>query len=155
MNFSVSISGYGVSGAEPVSILCVLDEGTGVLVVGKSVKFTESRVEGFSLITNLELDERDFLFTNDHLREAIADYFARSGQGLIDISDELSRFKPDNKIDLNGVDERGPKYVLAPDIGNGEVAILAAVAFVSAQAPITGALGAMEEFNELYKITSI
>ena len=155
MKFSVSISGYGANGAAPVTILCVFDEGTGVLVAGKSITFKESRVEGFAMVTNLELAERDFLFTNEHLRDAIRDYNARSGQGLIDISDELSRWKPDNKVDLVGVDERGPKYQLSPDIGNGEVAILAAVAFVTAQEPITGAIDAMSEFNELYRITAI
>lgn len=155
MNFSVSISGYGATGSKPVTVLCVYDEGTGVLVAGKEVSFKEQRVEGFSMVTNLQLAERDFLFTDDHLRDAIRGYYARSGQGLIDVSDELSRWLPDNKIELNGVDERGPKYQLSPEIGNGEVAVLAAVAFVLAQEPITGALGAMEEFNELYKITAI
>lgn len=155
MKFSVSISGYGATGSESVTILCLFDEGTGVLVAGKSIGFSEIRLEGFAMVTNLQLPERDFLFTDEHLRGAIREYYARSGQGLIDVADELSRWIPDNKIELLGVDERGPKYQLSPDIGNGEVAILAAVAFVLAQEPITGALGAMEEFNELYKITSI
>ena len=151
MKFVVSISGYGQNGAEPVTLRCFHDVETDFLVIDtKAPEFAESRPEGFALVTNLELQTRDFLFSNDHIRDAIRDYFARDGQGLIDIEDELNRYRPDSKIERDGIDERGPKFRLSPDIGNGEVAVLAAVAFITGQGSIIGAMDAMSDFTKLY-----
>lgn len=155
MKFAVSISGFGQAGSKPVTLLCALDEPTGVLVVGKEVAFKEGRIEGFSLVTNVDLHQRDFFFTVDHLRDAIRDYFAKSGQGLLAIDDEVARYAPESQIEVDGIDERGPKYRLSADVGNGHVAILAAVAFVSVQEPKQALIGAMDEFAELYRITEI
>lgn len=149
MKFVVSISGYGTDGAQPVTVGCFYDE-SGVLVVDRSMPFAEARPEGFALVTNLPLQTRDFLFVEDHIRDSIRDYYAMSGQELIDIDDSLMRYRPDGKIEREGIDERGPKFRLSPDIGNGEVAILAAVAFVMGQEPITGAMEAMSDFTKLY-----
>lgn len=155
MKFAVSISGYGQSGAKPVTLLCALDEPTGVLVVGKEVAFKEGRLEGFSLVTNVDLAQRDFFFTVDHLRDAIRDFYAKHGQGLLAIDDEVARYSPESQIELDGIDERGPKYRLSADIGNGHVAILAAVAFVTTQKPKQELIDAMDEFAQLYSITEI
>lgn len=150
MKFVVSISGYGTDGAQPVTLVCFHDKETDFLIVEKTMPFAETRPEGFALVTNLPLQTRDFLFTADHIRDAIRDYYARDGQGIIDIDPILQRYRPDGKIEREGIDERGPKFRLSQDIGNGEVAVLAAVAFVSGQEPIDGAITAMGDFTKLY-----
>ncbi len=150
MKFVVSISGYGTDGAQAVTLVCFHDAESGVLIVDSSMTFAEHRPDGFALITNLPLQTRDFLFTEDHIRDSIRDYYAMSGQELIDIDDSLMRYRPDGKIEREGIDERGPKFKLSEDIGNGEVAILAAVAFVMGQEPINGAMQAMGDFTKLY-----
>ncbi|WP_313453317.1 hypothetical protein [Stutzerimonas nitrititolerans] len=155
MKFEVSISGYGESGAMPVTLQCFHDTQENVLVILEEVPFAEARTPGFAMITNLPLQTRDFLFTDEHLRDGIRDYFARDAQGIIDIDARLVRFRPDAKIENDGIDERGPKYRLQPDISNGHVAILAAVAFVSAQAPINDAIEAVDEFTKLYTAIEI
>lgn len=155
MKFVVSISGYGADGAQAVTLVCFHDAETDFLVVDSSMEFAEQRPEGFALVTNLPLQTRDFLFTADHIRDAIRDYYARDGQGIIDIDDVLQRYRPDGKIERDGIDERGPKFRLSPDIGNGEVAVLAAVAFVSFQEPISGAITAMGDFTKLYTAIEI
>lgn len=155
MKFVVSISGYGTNGAKPVSLVCFHDTQSDFLIVDSEMEFVEARPVDFALVTNLPLQTRDFLFTEEHIRDSIRDYYARDGQGIIDIDDALMRFRPDGKIERDGIDERGPKFRLSPDIGNGEVAVLAAVAFVGAQTPINDAMTAMNEFTSLYNVFEI
>lgn len=155
MKFVVSISGYGTDGAKPVSLLCFHDTQTDFLIVDSESEFAEVRPEGFALVTNLPLQTRDFLFTADHIRNSIRDYYSRDGQGIIDIDNALMRYRPDGKIERDGIDERGPKFRLSPDIGNGEVAVLAAVAFVAAQTAINAAMDATSEFTSLYSIYEV
>ena len=150
MKFVASISGYGTDGSQAVTLVCFHDAESGVLVVDKTMPFADQRPDGFALITNLPLQTRDFLFTEDHIRDSIRDYYAMNGQELIDIDESLMRYRPDGKIEREGIDERGPKFKLSEDIGNGEVAVLAAVAFVMAQEPITGAMEAISDFTKLY-----
>ncbi len=155
MKFVVSIAGYGGAGSLPVSLECFYDKQTDVLVLNGARSFTDTRPEGFALITNLEVQTRDFLFTNEMLREAIRDFFTRFGQDMIHIDDSIARFSPQNEIQLNAIDERGPKYELSQGIGNGQVAVLAAIAFVSGQSAVNDAVNAMDEFAQLYEIREV
>lgn len=150
MKFEVSISGYGETGSKPVTLRCFYDKEEDYLLIAQEAPFAEHRTDGYALVTNLNLQTRDFLFANEHLRDAIRDYFSRNSQGTTEIDDSLNRFRPESKIENDGIDERGPKYRLAPDIGNGQVAVLAALAFVAAQGPATDAMAAMEDFTKLY-----
>lgn len=154
MKFEVSISGYGQSG-KPVTLQCFYDHSGDVLVVMREVPFIERRTDGFALVTNMELQTRDFLFSDDHIREGIREYFARTGLGTIDIDAAIVRYQPDAKIENDGIDERGPKYRLDPEIGNGQVAIIAAVAFIKSQRPVIDAIGAVDDFTKLYDVLSI
>lgn len=155
MEFVVSISGYGPPGTAPVSLECSYDGEVDVLFIAKQIVFTDQRPKNFALITNLMAQTRDFLFTNEHLRDAIRDFFIRMGQELVVLDDGVSAFDPTNKIEMDGIDERGPKYRLAPDITNGHVAVLAAIAFAAGQDSITQALDVMDEIGQLYAIYSI
>lgn len=65
------------------------------------------------------------------------------------------RYEPDNAIELQGVDENGRRYQLRESITNGQIAILAAVAFVENQKPIQSAISAAHELEEFFGITTI
>ena len=46
-------------------------------------------------------------------------------------------------------------HVNSPDIDNGQVAVLAAVAFAESQRPVNAALSAMQDLNDFYSVTTI
>lgn len=149
--FSVSISGFS---GPPTTLVCVLDE-SGVLVVAKSIAFTEERVKDFAMVSNMDLQANDYRYTDDDMREAIRAYFTRMAQGLIDLVDELSRFQPHQAIEKDQIDESGPRYRLSPDITNGQLAVLAAVSYAERQSPLRSTLDAMDEITKLYEFMSI
>lgn len=152
MRIQANIAGYG----ETITLVGVLDDETGVLVVMKKVPYSEKRLkDDFALVTNADLPEYDFRFTDEHIGPAIRSYFNRSSQGSIDISDELARYRPDNRIEKDKVDERGPSYRISPEIDGGQFAILAMTAFVDCQQGIATAMGAMDEMAELYDVVTI
>lgn len=152
MKVQICIGGYQ---GPAITIGCVIDDKTGVLTVGKQYDFTEKRMEGFALVTNLDLPDYDFLFTDDHLREAIRNYFRRVGQETIGIAPTLLRYQPDNRIERDAVDESGPRYRISPDIDNGQLAVLAAVAYAESQGKIQSAISAAHELSDFYGITTI
>lgn len=155
MKFAVSISGYGPSGDKPITLDCFYDRDGDFLVMMKETPFTEVRPEGSNLVTNLDLQTRDFLFTDEHLRDAIRSYFGRSGRGTIHLEDSVMRFIPDTKIETDGIDEKGPKYRLSADIQNGHVAVLAAVAFASTQSTKSAVIEMMDDLTNLYQVIEI
>ena len=149
--FAASISGYQ---GQAVTLLCVHDAKSGVLLVGSQRPLLREAPEGFALVANMRLDSADHTFADEHLRDAIRAFYARKSQGLIDIAEALVRFDPDAAIERDGVDERGTRYVLNENISNGQVAVLAAVSFVEAQSGV-GAVGEMMgELEEMYRVLS-
>lgn len=153
MKIQSTIAGFA---GQPTTIIGSLDERTGVLVMVKEVKFREERIdETFALVSNLNLPELDFRFGDDHLGSAIRTYFTRRAQTTIDIMQELQRHLPDNKIESDAVDEGGRRYRIHPEIMNGQIAILAAVALCEKQDPFNAAMQMQEELIDFYRVTSI
>lgn len=153
MRILTVISGYQ---GPPIALASVLDESTGVLVIAKQLSYREDRpAPDMAVVSNLDLKACDFLYTDARLRDSIRAYFARRGQGTLEIESILGRYMPDNKIEQDGVDESGRKFRISPDIDNGQIAVLATVAFVEAQKPIAHSISAMDELADFYRITSI
>ncbi|APQ14646.1 hypothetical protein BJP27_24035 (plasmid) [Pseudomonas oryzihabitans] len=150
--FHVSISGYEGS---PTTLICALKTDSNILVVAKEEALRETRREGYGLVTNLHLPASDWLFTDDHIRQAINTYMLRSTQGTLDILEALGRHEPRNSIIKDGFDENGPRYRIAADITNGQLAVLAACGFADKQASFAAALGLADDFLALYSIYSI
>jgi hypothetical protein len=113
-----------------VNLLCMLDQQTGLILIGKELEANQ-RHQGALFVTNDAQDPqtamRDELFEADHLRDAIALYFARDGSGRLAMVAATERHKPAHKIERDGYDERGARYRLADDVSNGNVAVLAIV----------------------------
>jgi len=142
-----SIAGYA---GEPTTLVALLDHATGVLAIAKSVKYREEREDGFAFVTNTRSAAYDCQFREEYLTESIRDYKESDGNGTVVLSDETQRYRP--RIEADGVDEKGQKYRLAPDIQNGEVAVLALTYYLQCQRQIHNQNEAMEELMSIISI---
>lgn len=153
MRIQVNAAGYA---GLPVSMLFLFQEETGGLRADRTVKFREGRVkDDFALVTNLDLPDLDYRFQDKHLSEAIRSYFTMAGQGLLDIGNELGRYDPKEKIEMDGVDESGRRYRIHDEIDNGQMAILMAISFVESQKPIRSIIDMTNELSDFYSIKTI
>lgn len=150
MKIQISIAGF--AGAA-TTLLATYKEETGILAIAKEVTFKETRQAGCAVVSDLELPEVDYHFTDQDMRGAINAYFARNAQRLIALPDSLIRYQPDNKIEVDAVEATGRKYRIAGDISNGQVAVLAACAFLQAQNPINAAIAMMDDLADFYVTT--
>lgn len=153
MKIQATIAGFQ---GEAVSLLANLDENTGVLVIVKTVKYREARAASdVALVSNLDLPDLDYRFTDKELRESIRAYYTRKAQLTLDLMNDVRRYEPDNKIQMESVDEGGRRYQVAPDINNGQVAVLAIIAMVETQSGFKAAMEASEDLIDLYRVHSI
>jgi hypothetical protein len=147
----VNIAGFAGPAA---SIYCGYDPNTDMLLVGKAAELYEgTRRAGFLHITNQDRDAAvDAVFSNEDMMEAITAYFELEALGLLVIAAESQRFNPQSKIERDGLDTGGPKYRVAPDMSNGQVAVLVACRYAKQQRSIAESLDA---FSEILSITTI
>jgi len=150
--FHVSIAGhYG----PPVTLACSIVEDTNVLVIAREEPFKERRDAGYALITNQDLPERDWLFADDHVRDSINSFFARTSRSTIAIVNSLQRHSPAQGIQKDSFDEHGPRYRLIREITNGQIAVLAACGFADIQSSVILAQSLADDFMDLYDIYTI
>lgn len=144
----VNIAGY--AGAA-VSVFCAYDPGTDMLLVARvATEYEPGGRDGFLKVTNMPSDAAfDAVFENDRTKEAIEAYFALESMRLITLADPVARFSPSAKIERDGMDESGPKYRVAPDIGCGQVAVLVASLYARRQRAQAAASEAFEEFRAI------
>lgn len=117
-------------GERPVTLLGELDGPSGVLLIDieRPVDPTQrlQRVEDCALVTNdPAAADFDVLFTDEHIRGAIAAYFNFAGRGLLSLEDALARHNPGSNVEPDGIDEHGRKYRFAQNITNGQIAVIA------------------------------
>lgn len=152
MKIIVSISGFK---GPNTSLACLYDEETGVLVVAKQINYREDKPDDtFSMVSNLDLPSVDFKFKEEHMSNAIRSYFTAIAQGTLDVDKALARYQPDNRIEEDRIDESGRKYRVSPDIDNGQMAVLAVVAYIDRLRGVTAALeGARDIMSEMRILT--
>lgn len=152
MKIQCTIAGFS---GQPSTIIGNLDENTGVLVMVKEVTYREERIApDFALVSNLDLKELDFRFDDKHLSDAIRSFYTRKAQMTLDIMTGLQRYDPESRIEREAVDESGRRYRVAPDIQNGQVAILAAVSLVEHSGNFSAAKEMADELIDLYRVQS-
>jgi len=144
----VNIAGF--AGAA-VSVFCAYDPATDVLLVARVAdEYEGGPRDGFLKVTNMASDSAfDDLFDNENTKEAIEAYFALESMRLITLSDKVQRFNPAAKIERDGMDESGPKYRVAPDIGCGQVAVLVASYCAKQQRAHAAVSDAFEDFRAI------
>lgn len=152
VKFQVSIAGYN---GPATTLNCVIIAAENVLVIAEEHPLEETRRDGFGMVSNLDLAAVDYRFTDQHMRDAINSFFVRDSQQTLDLVEKLARHAPHNAITKDGYDERGPRYRIAPDISNGQMAVLAACSFADVQSPVSKALSMMGDIAALYQLTSI
>lgn len=131
--------------------MAIYDEDTGIFFVAKQItNRTDRAADDALLVSNMDLPVCDFRFTDDDFREAVSSYFDLTAMGTLNIHGDLQRHRPDNKIEVDRVDESGKKYRIAPDIDNGQIAVLAIAACAAKQRSITAAMDLHAELHDIY-----
>lgn len=133
----------------PVTLFAAFDPATDVLAIVKQAPEYESGPrDGFLKISSQERDaHHDALFLEENTRQAITAFFELDALKLISISEKAQRSNPLSKIERDGMDEKGIKYRIAPDITNAQVAVLAASFYAGAQRGAAAAQDFMEDLR--------
>lgn len=130
-----------------------LEVGSGVLVVASSRKLAPGereirRADHAVLTNNASGDDFDGIFTEPDFQDAIRDYFSFAGRGLLVLEDAVAAHNPSNKIEPDGVDEKGRKFRIANDISNGQLAVIAMCWFALRQAGFASQLTAFDDLTD-------
>lgn len=141
------------------TLLGELDVGTGVLLIDTHAAapagVAEVRRPGYAVVTNNSAaPDFDIVFTENDLRDAIADYYGFAGRGLLVLESPVSNFNPASKIEPDGLDERGRKYRIAQDMSNGQVAVMVLCWFAARQSGFASQLEAFDDMMDV-SITTV
>lgn len=156
-----SIGGLAANVSDPtITVLGALDVPTGVLLVDVARNTPagepEHRAKGCAFVTNNgSAEDFDLLFTEDAMRQAISDYYAFAGRGLLVLDRGVERFNPANMIEPDGLDERGRKYRIKPDANNGQLAVIVLCWFALQQSGFARQLAAFDEYAADLSITTV
>lgn len=153
LEIQASISGFE---GKPCTVYFTYDEDHDILGVAKSRDFLPTRVPGCVLVTNsATLPDYDAFFDDrEDLRDAISAYFRfADGVGKDGRSKRLQYSKVaensnlHNAIQVEGMDEHGPKYGINGRLRNEQAAILAVCLFLEHQSAQVDAVRMMNELN--------
>jgi hypothetical protein len=124
-----SIVGYS---GKPCTLFSAYDEDSQVLVVSVEADYRTQRRDGCMIITNNTDIDRDGLFTEDDLKDAINAFYglhsgvANDGQSSrLVFSDKAARANPGNSIEKDGIDSSGQKFRISESITCAQIAALA------------------------------
>jgi len=150
MILCASIAGYG---GKPTTLSAFFDHSTSILVIDKSVQYREERQDGeedWAFITNVRCPAYDCMFLEEHLADAVSAFKTMEGADAVILGDEVAKFRP--RVESDGIDDKGQKWRLNPDMQNGEVAVLALIHFIERQRGLNNVLGGMDEIMDLISI---
>ncbi|WP_321946591.1 hypothetical protein [Paraburkholderia sp. J10-1] len=148
IKIQTAITGYQ---GLPVSLLGGLDTETGLLMVAKEMPYGDREATATFITNDPRTDERDGLFIDDEkLQRALRLFFRMRRTGLIDLMKTVSKHDPENRIESDGTTERGVRYRLAPDISNGNVAVLAMVEAADTAYRIEEASSFADELSSMF-----
>jgi hypothetical protein len=153
-----TIGGMGAANADGFTLYGELDLASGLLLIDMAEVVRPGllvpRRTGCAVLTNdAAADDYDNLFTEQDLRDSISDYFNFAGRSLLMLEDPVSRFNPSSKIEADGIDERGRKFRVAPDINNGQIAVMAMCWFASRQSGVAAQLATFDDYSSMLVTT--
>lgn len=146
-----SFSGYS---GNPVTLGAMFDPDVNVLTIVKPLNWRDRPDEGFVMVTNLDLPDVTYKFTEDDLHAAIKSYFKRESMGNVALNEAAKRFTPDSKIQRLAIEKTGSKFEISGDVDNGTMAVLALSFFVDKQSEIEGVLDALDDYFEEFGLPS-
>ena len=138
---------------QPVSLFAAYDPETDVIVIARESKYEVVPRDGFLRVTMRDADpEHDMVFTENEYHDAIVAFFDLDAMNLVQFANGLAKLSPENKIERDGMDERGVKYRIAPDIGNAQAAVLIACYAARRQRLVAQAEDFMGELGSLFTV---
>lgn len=151
----VTIGGMSARpGSSGMTVYGELDVATGLLLIDEAKAVVPGvpveRRAGSAMLTNdLSAPDYDAMFTDDHIREAITDYYGFQGRGLLMLEDAVRQFDPASKIEPDGIDEHGRKFRVAPDISDGQVAVMVMCWFANRQSAVNAQVAVFDDLADL------
>jgi hypothetical protein len=152
------ISGYT---GKPCALFSGYDTESRILSIQVDTDFRKDRREGCVLITNQGDIERDVLFTQEELSEAIECFFAMTSgisndgksQRLV-FADKVARARP-STIEKGELNESGQKYRIDETISNLQIAALATCWYADSKAEvINAAVDYTRQMNKLWQAST-
>jgi len=132
-------------GRTPVSVYSIYDDEIDYLIVSAEKNWRPTRFKDCVLISDEELDDRDFSFSQKDVSDSINAYYDQMSLSRIEIRDSVSRCNPDSGIEYDGLKEGGKMFRLSPDINNSQVAVLATCLFVKRNKSINASIDMAED----------
>ncbi|SFK63433.1 hypothetical protein SAMN05216302_101117 [Nitrosomonas aestuarii] len=121
--------GYG---GVPCSLFSMLDTDTSVLAISVQADYRAARRDDCLVITNDTGIERDRLFGDDDIKEAIKSFYmlkagvANDGASpRLTFSERAARANPESSIEKDGIDVSGPRFRVSESVTCGQMAALA------------------------------
>ena len=150
-----SIVGYG---NKPETLFSAYDEKNNILIVSTIAgSYQRERKDDCLVITNDTSIDRDSLFTEKDIKEAIQAFFIMNGGVSSDgksprlvFNDKAVRANPQSSIEKDGIDESGMKYRINESITSSQVAALATCLYCCNKA--SAVIAALDMFDELNDI---
>ena len=124
-----TITGYF---GKPCTLFSAYDQDAQVLVISVETDYRRERREGCMVITNDTNIERDGLFSEAELQQAIAAFFTLQGgiasdgkAGRLVFADKAARANPAQSIEKDGMDSNGQRFRISESISSAQIAALA------------------------------
>jgi hypothetical protein len=131
-----------------VNLLGIVDVATGFMIVSKELTVGE-RVEDALVITNNTRSERDRLFVEADLQDAIRLFYSARTMSLLELLPTVQKHDPSSRINT-GMNDRGTRYELSPETTNGNVAVLAMVLATNASTTAESVNEMASEMAEMF-----
>lgn len=123
IHIQAEISGYF---GPPINLRALLDPASGYMIVSKELPPGE-RIGGALVVTNNSRGERDRLFTEDDLSDAIRQLYRAQAGKLLELLPAVTKHDPTHRLQVATMTENGTRYELSSETTNGNVAVLALV----------------------------
>lgn len=152
IQIQANISGYS---GRPSTVYAAMDEGVGIVAIVAATEAASRRNDCF-LIANDARADRDSLFSDSDLREAISAYYWLRGQmapdgrsACLQFGDRAVKADPSSAIEKDGVDIHGPMYRISADASNAQIAALAICGYAARHGAVSDALDMCDELLDL------
>ena len=152
-----NIKGYK---GDPVSLFSVYDTDTGILSIAKQTRYSSEKKPKCLLITNDAKENcRDLLFSEDDFKASIRAFnWLENGLAAdkvskrLQIDSSVNFCNPNAVIDLDKLEESGPKYRLDPEMTNSHAACLASCFYAARVNSVRDSIWLAQELERTQKL---